>query len=87
VQQLPTLSEAEWQKQFPAWRKAVDAGKKTADEILAMAGTRWSLTVGQSDEIMLLGAAVAPDGEIIDAVAVDRGDAWEPAADVEGGAR
>jgi phage recombination protein Bet len=87
VQQLPPLSEVEWQKQFPAWKKAVDAGKKTADEILSMASTRWSLTVGQSDEIMLLGAVVAQDGEIIDAVAVDRGDAWEPPVAVEGGAR
>lgn len=87
VQQLPALSEAEWQKQFPAWKKAVDAGKKTADEILAMARTRWGLTVGQSDEIMLLGATVAADGEIVDAVAVDRGDAWEPPVAIEGGAR
>lgn len=87
VQQLPPLSEVEWQKQFPAWKKAVDAGKKTADEILSMAGTRWSLTVGQSDQIVLLGAVVAQDGEIIDAVAVDRGDAWEPPVPVEGGAR
>jgi hypothetical protein len=89
VQALPILSEAEFQRQMPAWKSAVDAGKKTPDAVLAMARTRWAITDGQADLIMLLGATVAPDGEIVEAVAVeaaDRGDAWEPAAAVEGGA-
>lgn len=89
VQALPILSEAEFQRQMPAWKSAVDAGKKTPDAVLAMARTRWAITDGQADLIMLLGATVAPDGEIVEAVAVeaaDRGDAWEPSAAVEGGA-
>ena len=88
VQALPILSEAEFQRQMPVWTKAVEGGKKTPDSVLAMARTRWAITDGQADLIMLLGATVAPDGEIVEAVAVetaDRGDAWEPAA-VEGGA-
>lgn len=88
VQALPILSEAEFQRQMPVWTKAVEGGKKTPDSVLAMARTRWAITDGQADLIMLLGATVAPDGEIVEAVAVetaDRGDALEPAA-VEGGA-
>lgn len=84
VQELPALSEKDWSKQITAWRKAVESGLKTSDEILALAGTRWSLTPGQEAEIVMLGATVKPDGEIVEAVAV--GDAWEPSASEEGGA-
>jgi phage recombination protein Bet len=84
VQELPPLSEAEWQKQAPAWRKAVEGGRKTPDEILALARTRWTVTDGQAGEILSLGVTVKPDGEIVEAV--DRGDAWEPEAAQEGAA-
>lgn len=87
VQALPLLSEAEFQRQMPAWRKAVEGGRNPND-ILGLARTRWAITEGQADAIMLLGARVEPDGEIVEAEAVephDRGDAWEPAA-AEGGA-
>jgi hypothetical protein len=86
VQELPPLTEAEWQKQMPAWIRAVAAGRKTGGDILAFARTRWSLTDGQADQIMLIGATVANDGEIVEAVAVGRGDAWEPPVGDEGGA-
>jgi len=87
VQQLPTLSADEWKRQLAAWRNAVEAGKKTAADILAMAQTRWAVTNDQADTIMLLGATVLRDGEIVEAVAVEPGDAWEPAATAEGGGR
>jgi phage recombination protein Bet len=87
VQQLPTLSADEWKRQLPVWRTAVETGKKTAADILAMAQTRWAVTNDQAETIMLLGATVLPDGEIVEAVAVETGDAWEPAATAEGGAR
>jgi phage recombination protein Bet len=84
VIELPALSEAEWQKQIPTWRKAIDAGRKTADEVLALARTRWSLTDGQAEQILALGVTVKPDGEILEPA--DAGDAWEPPVAVEGGA-
>ena len=86
VQQLPALADDEWQRQLPVWRKTVESGKKSAADILALAQIRWSITDDQADTIMLLGAKVAPDGEVIEAVAVDRGDAWEPPVGEEGGA-
>ena len=86
VQQLPPLTEAEWQRLMPAWTQAVAAGRKTGGDVLAFARTRWSLTDGQADQIMLIGATVADDGEIVEAVAVGRGDAWEPPVGDEGGA-
>lgn len=84
VIELPALSEVEWQKQAPAWRKAIESGKKTADEVVALARTRWTLTEGQADEILLFGATVKADGEIVEPAAV--GDAWEPPVGQEGGA-
>jgi phage recombination protein Bet len=86
VQQLPGLTDEEWQRQLPVWRKAVESGKRSASDILALAQIRWAITNDQADTIMLLGAKVAPDGEIIEAAAVDRGDAWEPPVGEEGGA-
>jgi len=87
VQQLPALADDEWQRQLPVWRKTVESGKKSAADILALAQIRWSITDDQADTIMLLGAKVAPDGEVIEAVLVDRGDAWEPPVGEEGGAQ
>jgi phage recombination protein Bet len=86
VQQLPALSADEWKRQLAAWRSAVESGKMTPADILAIVQTRWAVTNDQADTIMLLGATVAPDGEVIEAVAVDRGDAWEPPVGEGGGA-
>ncbi len=85
VQQLPPLSEAEYQRLMPSWRTAVESGRKAADAVLAMAQTKWAITDGQADALLALGATVAPDGEIIDAVRATVGDAWEPPVDTEGG--
>lgn len=88
VQALPILAESEFQAQMPNWRTAIQTGRQTAGSVVAMARTRWAITDGQADAIRGLAVKVAPDGEIIEPVAVeaaDRGDAWEPPADQEGG--
>lgn len=88
VQSLPVLSESEFASQLPSWRTAIQTGRQTAGSVVAMARTRWAITDGQADAIRGLAVKVAPDGEIIEPVAVeaaDRGDAWEPPADQEGG--
>lgn len=85
VQALPSCPASEFDRQMPAWRAAVGNGKKTADQVLDMARTRWALTPGQEAAIVFLGQPIAPDGEIVEPVAVeaaDRGDAYEdPAAE------
>jgi phage recombination protein Bet len=89
VQQLPPLSEVEFQRQLPAWTAAVTNGKRTAEAILDIARTRWAVSESQAASVLLLRPTIAADGEIIDAEPVpadDRGDAWEPQMAVEGGA-
>ena len=86
VQALPMLSDAELHANLPAWERAVTSGKRTPDEVLAMARTRWTLTAGQEAAILFAGQPVAEDGEILDAVPAARGDAWEPTDETEGGA-
>jgi hypothetical protein len=89
VQALPACPAKEFDGNMLFWRAAIVGGRKTADQVLAMARTRWSLTPGQEAAILLVGQTVAQDGEIVEAVAVaseERGDAWEPPADQEGGA-
>ena len=75
---LPAMTEVEWDRQRGTWASLVSAGKRTADDILAMARTRWTLSADQEDTILAMGlpVTVAADGEVIDAA--DRGDAWEP---------
>ncbi len=85
VQQLPPLSEAEYQRHLPSWRTAVESGRKSATDVLGMMQTKWAITDGQADAILALGATVAPDGEIVDAVPATVGDAWEPPVETEGG--
>jgi phage recombination protein Bet len=85
VQQLPPLSEAEYQRLLPSWRTAVESGRKSATDVLGMMQTKWAITDGQADAILALGATVAPDGEIVDAVPATVGDAWEPPVETEGG--
>ncbi len=84
VQQLPPLSEAEYQRNLPFWKETIESGRKTAALVLSMVQTKWAITDGQADAILALGATVAPDGEIIDAVPATVGDAWEPPVETEG---
>jgi hypothetical protein len=48
--------------QFERWAKAVDAGMKTVDDILAMARSKGSLTADQEKQIKdIKKSAAAPD--------------------------
>ncbi len=75
---LPAMAAAEFDKQAGTWAALVSSGKRTPDDIVAMARTRWTLSADQEDAILAMGlpVTVAADGEVIDAA--DRGDAWEP---------
>lgn len=87
VQSLPSCPAKEFDGNMPFWREAIVGGRKTADQVLAMARTRWALTPGQEAAIVFLGQPIAPDGEIVEPVAVeasDRGDAYEEPASAEG---
>ena len=43
----PAYSDADFTKNLPAWRKLISDGKKTADQIIAMANSKAPLTPGQ----------------------------------------
>lgn len=57
---LPAMPEDEFGKKIAGWRKAIDDGKKTADEIIAMVETKSTLTEEQRATIR--GQAPATDG-------------------------
>ena len=48
---LPMLPEDEFADQLPKWRKAIAAGKTTADSVIAKASTKNALTADQMDAI------------------------------------
>lgn len=43
----PSYAQADFDKNLPAWRKLIADGKKTADQIIAMAGSKAPLTAEQ----------------------------------------
>lgn len=55
----PPYAQADFDKNLPAWRKLIADGKKTADQIIAMAQTKAPLT---GDQIKAVRAAVTPTG-------------------------
>lgn len=55
----PSYAQADFDKNLPAWRKLIADGKKTADQIIAMAQTKAPLT---DDQIKAVRAAVTPTG-------------------------
>lgn len=57
---LPALSEADFGKKLPGWRKAIDDGKKTADEIIAMVESKATLTDEQRATIRGQAPAAEP---------------------------
>ena len=60
---LPDYSAADFDKNLPAWTKAVADGKKTAPNLLAMLSTRASFTEQQRAAILALKKAPEPDLE------------------------
>ena len=61
---LPALADDEFELTLDVWRKAVEGGKKTPNDILAMAKTRNDLTYDQTAAILALEAKREP--EVID---------------------
>ena len=58
--ELPAYAMADFEKNFPAWQKAVASGKKTAADLLSMLSTKATFTPEQQAEILALKAAPAP---------------------------
>ena len=48
---LPAYSNDDMQKNIPAWRKVIESGRKTAEEIIAMVSTKGVLSDEQKVEI------------------------------------
>lgn len=82
---LPAMSEAEFGKKIAGWRAAIDGGKKTADEIIAMVATKSTLTDEQRATIR--GQATANEAAAADEVAATKPNADFPLASDEAGER
>ena len=61
--ELPAYSMADFEKNFPAWQKTVESGKKTASELMSMLSTRATFTEPQKASILCLKAKPAPEPE------------------------
>jgi hypothetical protein len=57
---LPAYAMADFEKNFPAWQKAVAAGKKTAPDLLAMLQTKATLSEEQKAAVLVLKPAAPP---------------------------
>lgn len=66
---LPAYSQDRFNENFPKWRDAVEAGKKTAEQILAMVESRGTLTEEQRQQIlglgMVSGGQQAAEGDLV----------------------
>lgn len=51
VKELPPYPSAQFAENLPKWRKAIESGKRTADEIMAMVQTKGTLTEDQKADI------------------------------------
>ncbi len=58
---LPAYAMADFEKNFPAWQKAVASGKKTAQDLLAMLSTKATFTEQQKAAILCLKLTAAPE--------------------------
>jgi phage recombination protein Bet len=63
---IPWPDEA-FSMQFPRWEKAVQAGMKTPDDILALARSKGDLSPAQEAQIAALRKAEAPAAEVVEA--------------------
>jgi recombination protein RecT len=57
IKTLPEYTEAEFAKNLPSWRGLIESGKKTAEEVIAMAQSKAILT---PDQAAMVRATVAP---------------------------
>lgn len=58
---LPTYSQAEFDAKLPAWRDLIESGKRSADQVLAMVGSKVALTDVQQTAIRKLEPKPAPE--------------------------
>lgn len=56
---LPDYAQADFDKNLPAWTKAVTGGKKTAGDVLATLSTKFTLSESQRNAILALGKPAA----------------------------
>lgn len=63
---LPPCPQDVLDAEMPKWQKVIEAGKKTAQAILDMAVTRYTLTTEQKMQILALEAKPAIDAEFIE---------------------
>ena len=68
IEHLPAYPEADFAANLPKWRAVIEAGKKSADDIVQMIQTKGQLT---TDQIAQIRASAAP----VDAELVEKGDA------------
>lgn len=48
---LPEFAEADFQKNLPAYRKAIEAGRKSADDVINTLATKYTVTQAQQDTL------------------------------------
>jgi hypothetical protein len=69
---LPEYAASDFEKNFPAWKKLVESGKKTATDLLAMLSTKATFSEQQKAGILELNMTTAnkDDSETrVDAIA------------------
>lgn len=60
--ELPPYAQADFDKNLPGWRKVVESGRKSADDLLAWLQTKSTFTAAQQAEIKKLGKQEEPQG-------------------------
>jgi hypothetical protein len=60
--ELPAYPAADFDKNLPQWRGVVEAGRKTAGDLLAMLSTKATFTAEQQRQILALGQTTADTG-------------------------
>ena len=62
---LPDYSDADFDKNLPAWAKVVESGKKTAADLLAMLSTKAAFSESQREQVLSLGIATS-NAQVVD---------------------
>jgi len=57
---LPDYTDEQFAKSLPGWRALIESGRKSADDVIAMASTKARLT---DEQLAMLRATVAPETE------------------------
>lgn len=70
IEHMPSYPEADFSANLPKWREAIQAGKKTAADIVTMVQTKGRLTQSQIDQIH---GRVAAEPEPVEAELVEEG--------------